>query len=327
VADAVELAFHRAARELVPDRTHVLVAVSGGGDSVALAHLLHRFAARRRIDLTLAHLDHALRPGSKADRTFVARLAESLEAPLLAERRDVRAEKRKDESLEEAARRVRRQFLKECAHASGASLIATGHTLDDQAETILMRLVRGAGPSAIASMAAAGPGPFVRPLLGIERRELRGWLRRKRIRFRDDPTNASMAFDRNRVRRLVLPLMEKVMNPKAARHIVDAAARLRDDAALLDLLARDRFQALTTRKPSGFALDAAELALLPRPLAARVARLALDEAGCDPRRVSSRHVDAVVGLALTPGEAAVSLPGAVSAVRSRAHISFMKGSA
>src|SRR5258706_5391332 len=140
MSNAVEVAFHRAAGALVAERRRLVVAVSGGGDSVALLHLLHRFAVRRRIELTVAHLDHALRRASVQDSRFVARLAASLDLPFVASRRDVRAARRKDESLEEAARRVRRAFLMEAATTAGADAIATGHTLDDQAETIVMRL-------------------------------------------------------------------------------------------------------------------------------------------------------------------------------------------
>lgn len=320
MARAVEIAFHRAARALCPDGSAILVAVSGGGDSVALLHLLHRFAARRRIALTVAHLDHALRRGSAADRRFVQALAARLGLPCTADRRDVRAAKRKDESLEEAARRVRRAFLAEAAAARGAAAIATGHTLDDQAETILMRLARGAGPSALAAMAPAGPGPFVRPLLGLERAELRGWLRGKRLPFRDDPSNESPAFDRNRVRRLVIPLLAKTLNPRAARHIVDAAARLREDAAYLDALARERLAVLGSRRADGLDLDAAALASLPHPLGARVARIALEEAGCDPRRISSRHVEALLALARPGDRGAADLPGGLAARRGRERI-------
>ena len=322
MADAVEIVFHRAARALVPDRTHVLVAVSGGGDSVALLHLLHRFASRRRIDLTVAHLDHSLRRGSTADRAFVERLATSLEIPCLATRRDVRAAGRKDESPEEAARRVRRQFLGDVAHTCGASLIATGHTLDDQAETILMRLARGTGPSSLAAMTPAGPGPFVRPLLSVERADLRAWLRRKRFRFREDPSNASLAFDRNRVRRLVIPVLAKALNPRAARHVVEAAARLREDAALLDALSRDRFAAIATRRGTALALDTKVLAALPQPLAARVARIALEDAGCDPRRISTRHVAALLALAAGPTDATLNLPGGVRVGTRRGLLEF-----
>ena len=315
MSDAVEVAFHRAARQLVAERAHVLVAVSGGGDSVALVHLLRRFAERRSIDLTVAHLDHALRRASGADSRFVARLAATLDLPFVAARRDVAASRRRDESLEEAARRVRRAFLLETSARTVADAIATGHTLDDQAESILMRLARGAGPSALAAMAPAGPGPFVKPLLTIERTALRRWLRKRRLTFREDPSNASLAFDRNRVRRLVVPTLAKALNPAAARHLVEAADRLREDAAYLDALARERFDAIATRRANVLAVEAPALAALAYPLAARIALIALAAAGCDPRRISSRHIDAVVALGAAAPGASIDLPGRIGARR------------
>ena len=158
MADRVELAFRRAALRLIPDRTEVLVAVSGGADSVALLHLLHKFAGRRAMGVQVAHLDHALRRGSRTDRRFVEQLARRLALPCIADRREVSALRRRDESPEEAARRVRWEFLNEAAIRAGCRCIATGHTLDDQAETILMRLVRGAGATALTGMAESGPG-------------------------------------------------------------------------------------------------------------------------------------------------------------------------
>lgn len=320
--ELVEIAFHRAVRELVFERTRVLVAVSGGGDSVALLHLLHRFAARRRIELTVAHLDHALRRGSAVDSRFVARLAASLGLPLIASRRDVAALRRKDESPEEAARRVRRAFLLEAAKDAGAVAIATGHTVDDQAETILMRLARGAGPTALLAMTPAGPGPFVKPLLGLERAALRAWLRKKRLPFRDDPSNGNQAFDRNRVRRLVVPTLAKALNPAAARHLVEAAGRLREDATYLDALAREHFEAITRQRAEVLVVQAAALAALPHPLAARVALIALVAAGCDPRRISSRQLDAVVALASSAPGTSLDLTGRIRARRRTGLLEF-----
>ena len=210
----------------------------------------------------------------------------------------------------------------EAATTAGADAIATGHTLDDQAETIVMRLARGAGPSAVAGMAPAGPGPFIKPLLGIERAALRRWLRRRRLAFREDASNASFAFDRNRVRRLVLPVLAKALNPKAARHLVEAANRLREDTAYLDGLARERFEAITTRRGDILAIEAPALAALAHPLAARVALIALVAAGCDPRRISSRHIDAVVFLVSAEPGSSLDLPGRIGARRRGSLLEF-----
>ena len=239
-SDPVEVAFLHAIGGLAGPDDLVVVGCSGGGDSVALLHLLHRLSARRRPVLVVAHLDHGMRRGSAADRAFVEKLATKLDVPCESDRRPVPAARRKGESPEQAARRVRHGFLQEIARKTGATRIALGHTLDDQAETILMRLVRGAGPSGLLGMRAAGPGALVRPLLGIERAEVRAWLRRRRIAFREDPSNRNVRYDRNFVRLKVFPLLRR-LNPKAARHIVQGAARLRDDVDYLDALALEAF--------------------------------------------------------------------------------------
>jgi len=318
VANRVELAFRRAARSLLPRGTSVLVAVSGGGDSVALLHLMAGYAVGQSLRITVAHLDHGLRRGSADDRRFVKALAGRLDLPCVSDRRSVPKLRLKGESPEEAARRVRWEFLLRAARSVGATSVATGHTLDDQAETVLFRLVRGAGPTALAGMAAAGPGPIVRPLLGVERSELRAYLQRRGVRFLDDPTNEEVRFDRNRVRRLVLPFLHETLNPRAARHLVQAAERLREDAACLDMLARQAFGRVARMRPRApLSLSAAFLSRTPRPLARRVARIALERAGADPRRITSRHLEALLALARGEEGKRLQLPSGVRAVHSR----------
>lgn len=319
-AEPVEIAFRRAALELLEDKTAILVAVSGGADSMALIELLHRLGPRRRLGLVVAHLDHGLRRGSAADARFVVKEAADRGLPCVVARRAVAELRRKDESPEEAARRVRRAFLLETAKARGSDRIATGHTLDDQAETILLRLVRGGGPASLGGMLPSGPGPFVRPLLSIERAALREWLARREVRFREDPSNRSLAFDRNRLRRLIVPLLARHLNPRAARHMVDAAARAREDARFLDALAAKAL-AEASRPGEGLVLDASALREAPAPIASRMARMALQAAGADPRRISSRHVEALLAMARKPGPETLDLPG-ITARRSGPHLSL-----
>jgi tRNA(Ile)-lysidine synthase len=321
MADRVELKFRRSIARLVADRSTILVAVSGGGDSVALLHLLKNSARSRRYRLVVAHLDHALRRGSGADRRFVEQLAEGLSAECITDRRPVGELRRRDESPEEAARRVRREFLLEAASLAVADRIATGHTLDDQAETILMRLARGAGSTALTGMAESGPGPFVRPLLGLEGRELRSWLEHRELSYREDPTNRSLRFDRNRVRRLVLPVMTEHLNPRAARHLVEAAGRIREDTLFLDELANDAAEGCTEIDRRGrLVIELRGFVALHPVLARRVARSALERAGADPRRVGSRHVLALVELARAPGRSEIHLPGRLCARKTRNRI-------
>jgi tRNA(Ile)-lysidine synthase len=316
MADRIELAFRRSAERLIPPERAVLAAVSGGGDSVALLYLLHAFGRSHGTRITVAHLDHGLRRGSRADRTFVERLSRALDRPCMAERREVPALRRKSESPAEAARRVRRDFLIEAADRADCECIATGHTLDDQAETILMRLVRGAGAKALTGMADSGPGPFVRPLLELERRELRAWLHRCRIEYRDDPSNADMRYDRNRVRRLVLPVLAEALNPRAARHLVQAAQRFREDAEHLDAAAEIALHEYVRRDGSGrLVIDASHLCDLAPAVGKRLARLALQEAGADPRRIGARHVDSLIDLARGRTGRSLHLVGGITARR------------
>ncbi len=321
MADRVELAFLPAAERLIPDGTRVLAAVSGGADSVALLHLLHELAGRRAVGVQVAHLDHGLRRGSRTDRRFVEQLARRLELPCIAARREVSALRRKDESPEEAARRVRWDFLNAAAARAGCKRIATGHTLDDQAETILMRLVRGAGATALTGMSESGPGRVVRPLLAIEREALRSYLDRRGLSFREDPTNRNLRFDRNRVRRVVLPLLAATLNPRAAKHLVHAAQLFREDALHLDSLAEAAFEELSRRDRSGrLVLDAARLAGLSPVVAKRLARLALRRAGSDARRISALHIDGLLDLARGSRGRRLHLPSRIEARRERGRI-------
>ena len=321
MADRVELAFLRAAKRLIPDGTRVLAAVSGGADSVALLHLLHEVGGRRGLGVQVAHLDHGLRRGSRTDRRFVERLARRLALPCIAARREVSALRRKDESPEEAARRVRWDFLHEAATLAGCRCIVTGHTLDDQAETILMRLVRGAGATALTGMAESGPGRVVRPLLAIEREALRSYLDRRGLSFREDPTNRNLRFDRNRVRRVVLPLLAENLNPRVAKHLVHAALRFREDALHLDSLAEAAFEELSRRDRSGrLVLDAERLAGLAPVVGKRIARIALRRAGTDARRISTMHIDGLLDLARGGGGRRLHLPSRIEARRDRGRI-------
>jgi len=318
VAYRVELAFRRAAAPLLPRDATVLAAVSGGCDSIALLDLLARLAPSRNLSLTVAHLDHGLRRGSRSDRLFVERTARSRDLPCLSERVAVADLRRRDESLEEAARRVRLAFLRRVARETDCTWIATGHNMDDQAETILMRLVRGAGATALTGIAARGPGPFVRPLLGLTREELSGYLERRGLEHREDPTNRDQRFDRNRVRLRVLPFLREHLNPQASRHLVKAAERLREDAVFLDEMALRRLGRVVKIDRAGrVSLEAAGLAGQPAPIAKRMAHLILQQAGVDPRRVTTRHVNSLLDLATGGSGRSLDLPGRLQASRVR----------
>ncbi|WP_243093710.1 tRNA lysidine(34) synthetase TilS [Thermus thalpophilus] len=196
----LEAPFRERLAALAPEDPLVL-AVSGGGDSVALAHLVHR-AGRRGV---VAHLDHALRPDSAGDLAFVRALAERLGFPFYAERVEVgRIAKERGENLEALAREVRYAFLHRVAREVGAKAILTAHTLDDQAETLLLKLLQG---TARGLAIREKEGLVVRPLLPFPREALRDYLGFLGEAWREDPTNQDPALDRNYLRLVVFPLL------------------------------------------------------------------------------------------------------------------------
>jgi tRNA(Ile)-lysidine synthase len=201
--------------------TRVVAAVSGGSDSVALAHILRELDAAGELRLAgLAHFNHQLRATAADDERCAAAVAAAVGVEMFVEREDVAARARRERrSTEDAARTARHSFFERARIHFDADAVALGHTRDDQAETVLLRLVRGAGPRGLAAMYPR-KGRIIRPLLGARRQDLREWLDARRITFVEDETNADVAIPRNRVRAELLPLLEARFNPS----IVDALA-------------------------------------------------------------------------------------------------------
>lgn len=227
------------------DDAAIVLAVSGGPDSMALLHGAACLVETdvRRWRLTVAHLDHALRPDSADDARFVAEAAEMLALRFEGLRTDVAALARDEgRSIEDAAREARYRFL-EAVSPEGA-LIATAHTADDAAETVILNLLRGSGLAGARGIPARR-GRIVRPLLNVRRATLRDLLEAAGIGYRIDPSNADPAFLRNRVRNEVLPLLEEI-RPGAAERIGQFSRLAADDEALLEDLATAELARRTT---------------------------------------------------------------------------------
>jgi tRNA(Ile)-lysidine synthase len=201
----------------------VLIAVSGGPDSVALLHVLISLKATYRLDLHLAHLEHGLRgEAAMADMEFVQTLGRDLGLPVTVRRVDV-AERAAASSLpvEAVARGIRYAFLEEVAGEIGAAKIATGHNANDQAETLLLNLIRGSGISGLRGIRPAIEGKIIRPLVEAKREEILAYLTGRSLDYRTDLSNTDEVYDRNRVRLRLVPLLEKDFNPR----IVDSLVR------------------------------------------------------------------------------------------------------
>jgi tRNA(Ile)-lysidine synthase len=327
VADRAARALAAAAAPAAGDG--LAAAVSGGADSLALLHALRTLAGPRGWRLAVVTVDHGLRSGSAADAAFVvdhakalgldARLATLAPADLARHRRA---------GQEGAARAARYEALWRAAGELGCDWLATGHTLDDQAETVLLQLLRGAGPDGLAGMPVRS-GRLLRPLLGVRRAETRGCCAAIGVDWREDPTNAEPGPLRNRVRQRLLPLLEE-LRPGAAGALARTAALAADERDWLDPLVAAALAATLAGPPEGsgrggpgdppgvprsvgaqggtpvepagsgpVALDAAALAGLPAALARRVVRAAARQAGAAPP--DAEATDRVVALVAQRG--------------------------
>jgi tRNA(Ile)-lysidine synthase len=301
-ADRVFAAFRTGALSgpLIASGDRVLVALSGGPDSVALTALLLELRDEMPIEIRLAHFDHRLRNESREDERFVRDLARRWVLPLAVGSADVRSyAARRKLNLEEAGRELRYRFLRRAAAAGGATKIATGHTMTDQAETVLMRLMRGAGLAGLAGIAPVVPGPpcpVVRPLLGLTGAALRAWLGARGLPFREDVTNRDTRFLRNRIRAELLPELAGRYEPRIVEHLARLAGIVREDDELLHEFVRELADEFILRRGGAVELDLKTLPLLIPALARRVTREYLRELAGGLRDISYDDVASLLRL-------------------------------
>ena len=289
------------AHDLARADTRVLVALSGGSDSVALAYLLAELAGRGELCVAGAvHLNHQLRPAAGGDEAFCAATAGRLGWPFLAHREDVAARARTERrSIEDAARAARYEFFEEARLRLEADAIALGHTRDDQAETFLLRLVRGAGSRGLSGMHPRR-GRIIRPLLDCRRGDLRAFLEARALTFVHDESNDDVSIPRNRVRAELLPFLERRFNPSIVDVLADEAALARGEWEWMEQAAREAGAGVVSRPdPGAWVLDVEALRQLPPALARLTVRNALVQAA-EGRPVSFRHVEEALLLAGPP---------------------------
>ncbi len=238
--------------QLISRGARIVVGVSGGLDSVTLLDLLATLQAPMKLRLRIGHLDHAMREESADDRAFVETLGARYGIPVTATRRNISAVAvTQGWSLEDAARRTRYAFLLEVARTYSADTICVAHTADDQAETVLMRLLRGTGILGLAAMPPKrrlADAWLARPLLSVWRRDIRRYATDRHLMFREDPSNLDRRFLRNRVRHDLLPLLVRDYNPQLPVALVQLAEQCQDDSVALEQwAARQRARTMMVR--------------------------------------------------------------------------------
>jgi tRNA(Ile)-lysidine synthase len=304
-------------------------AVSGGADSVALLLLLLELRKKLGVVLSVVHFNHKLRGrASEADEKFVARLAAKLELEFHTAFLHV-AKKAETEraNLEDAARRARYDYFRSLVESGKVTGIAVAHTADDQAETVLAHLMRGTG---ITGLGGIHPvvGPVFRPLLGVRRHELREFLRARKQNWREDLTNRDTKKMRARIRKKLLPLIEKQFQPAIVKHLATLADLAREDELFFDAVVGERAAALVQRSAEGARIEIRDLLgplkkeEAPAP-SKRLVRWIVEEMKPREGQVSASHVEAVLKLARSAESGgALSLPGGLEVRRERSALLF-----
>ncbi len=306
----------------------VLVAVSGGPDSVVLAHVLLSLAKEYSLRLGIAHLNHGLRKeAADSDADFVADFAGRLNLTCFVEKKDVGAFQRISRlSPEEAARKVRYDFYDRIAARHGFNKIALGHHGNDNAELVLMNLLRGSGPLGLCGISPVRAGKIVRPLIHLKRSEIIAYTVEKKLSFVTDASNADLQFRRNRIRHQLIPVLESNYNPRIIDTLDRLAAILRDEEQWIEDCLKPAFNRwVSVKGPETIILDLAGFGRLAGAAQRRILRKAILTVKKDLRRISFLHVDAVLDLIENgPVNGRLNLPERIRVQRDSATLSIAR---
>ena len=303
----------------------VLVAASGGIDSSVLLHGLAALARQRGLELAVGHVNHGLRGAeSEADADFVRQQAEALGLPVAVARVDPQALRqgrasRERPTLQEAARDARYRALTALARDLGTGHIATAHTADDQAETVLLRLLRGTGPDGLGGIPERSrDGQVVRPLLRATRAEIERWARDRGLSWREDGSNASDDYTRNRLRRHWIPGLAGDFNPRLLRALGDLAEAQREDAAWIEAQVEREAASRFAWEGAWLHIETKDWHETPEALARRLMRWALVRCG-GGRDVTRVHLERMLGFVRSARPRTyIELPGGLRLERDRA---------
>ena len=304
----------------------VLIAVSGGPDSVTLVHVLHTLAAEFPLRLAIAHLNHSLRrKDSDRDAEFVADIARQLDFPCYIEKKDVRRLQQSAHlSLEEAGRKIRYRFFEEISARYGFNKVAIGHHSNDNAELVLMNLLRGSGPLGLSGIAPVRDGKIVRPLIHLKRSEIIAYIAEKKLPFVTDASNTDLSYRRNRIRRHLIPELEKSYNPAIIETLNRVGTIMRaEDQWLEDILSKDFNKCISVKGPDVVSIDLNRLQGLATAARRRIIRRAILSVKMDLRRITLAHIDAVLSLIdKSPGAGSLSLPDGIRVVLKAADLTI-----
>ncbi|MCM8789614.1 MAG: tRNA lysidine(34) synthetase TilS [Candidatus Omnitrophica bacterium] len=305
--------------KLIQKGDRILIGVSGGPDSVALLYLLKSLKNELGLSLHIAHFNHMLRPDSSKDEEFVSNLAAKLKIPFISCSLNIRGLSQKG-SLEEVARNARFKFFFRAARKIKADKIALGHNLDDQAETVLMRLLRGTGLyglSAILPKRNIFGYKIIRPLIEIRRKEIETYLKKRGIMTRQDLTNYEERYFRNKIRHRLLPLLEKEYNQNINEILSNVAESSAYDYDYLISTAELRLKQL------GKKINIKKFLKLHTAIQRLILRLSIMKLKGNIRQIDFKHIKEIEDMiAYRPDNSIVDLPKGISVVKKKGHFFF-----
>ena len=304
----------------------VLVGLSGGPDSVTLLHVLCDLKKEYSLTILIAHLDHRFRgEESRADRKFCEELAKKYSLEIAWEEIDVpRISKEKGISPEEAARFERYDFFKRVAKERGVDKIAVGHTRDDQAETVLMRIIRGAGMKGLGGISPVKDMQgfkIILPLIEISRKDVEAFISETGLEFRKDSSNEKTIFTRNKIRLELIPLLEKDFNSNIKEVLANMAENLQVENEFLIKYANRKFKSVSKVRQEEILIDIKKFKKQPEAIRKRILRAALEEFKGDLRRFTYQHWKEMEDLINNrPANSIVNLPAGISVAKDRTNI-------
>jgi tRNA(Ile)-lysidine synthase len=302
----------------------ILVAVSGGPDSIALLHLLYQLRHEMGLSLIVAHYNHALRKGADRDQRFVREIAERWGLPFVTEKN--RASVPKSGSIEEFARDKRYAFFRKMARVKKADCVSVAHTMDDLAETVLMRILRGTGMAGLRAMfpkREINGVVVVRPLLILTRAEIEAYIRKNRLKIVRDPTNDSLDFFRNRIRNKIMPFLEKEAGRGVRSRLAGLASIAASDYDLIDNEVRKAYGSIARRTRGGVFFSLSKFASLHCALRRSLVRMAVEDIKGDLNAFDQEHILSIEQLSLH-GKVGMGLdlPKGIKAKRSARHLAL-----
>jgi len=277
---------------------HVVIGVSGGPDSICLLHILNYLKSDLDLSISIAHIEHGFRgQASIDDAQFVKELGNKMGIEVFVQYIDVpKLVEESKESPEEVGRDVRYDFYDEILSKTGADKVALGHNLDDQIETILMRILRGTGTRGLGGIPPVRDDIYIRPLIETSREDIMAFLDQGNFQYRIDKTNLEDIYHRNNIRLRLIPYLEKKYNPNLKQTLLRMAQILRQDNLYLDSLSNNEYKELSSKDTKGIFLKGKAIKCLPYPIKTRVLLMGIEELKGSTRDISFGHVIDIIDL-------------------------------